>query len=79
MYWVLVYPLQEREIAMTRKVVLVLVSMVFVFSASVVLAQDAELFGLTGKAGGDYPVVLAPDTEYEFAFEVFNSAPAESI
>lgn len=36
-------------------------------------AQDEDVFGLTGKAGGEYPVVLENNTEYEFAFEVFNT------
>ena len=46
--------------------------MVFAFSASA-MAQD--VFHLEGTANGDSPpVTLAPETEYEFAFDVFNDA-----
>ena len=37
-------------------------------------AVEEPVFHVEATAGGDYPVVLAADTEYEFAFDVFNDA-----
>ncbi|MDP8225262.1 MAG: hypothetical protein P9L99_18015 [Candidatus Lernaella stagnicola] len=58
---------------MSRKLVLILVAFVFVLSASFAWAQEDDVFGLTGTANGEFPATLAPDTEYSFAFDVFNS------
>jgi len=38
---------------------------------------EGDPFSLTGTANGEYPVVLASETEYEFAFEVFNEGGGE--
>ena len=57
---------------MLMRILAVSMVMVFVFAGAVMAQEDA--FHLEGSADGDYPVDLAPTTEYEFAFEVFNDA-----
>jgi len=34
--------------------------------------DSTDIFGLTGTAGGAYPVMLKANTQYDFAFDVFN-------
>lgn len=59
---------------MSKKFLLIALMMASVFAMSgMVMAQD-EPFGLTGTAGGASAVTLQPDTAYEFAFEVSNTA-----
>ena len=70
-------PVEERRDNVSKKFLLIALSMTFVFAMSTfALAQDddADPFSLTGTANGEYPLVLAPDTEYEFAFDVFNDS-----
>lgn len=58
---------------MSRKLLFIALAMTFTFAASA-MAQD-DPFGLTGYADGNMPpLVLDNNTEYTFAFDVFNQS-----
>ena len=56
---------------MVKRILLIAVAVCF-FAVPSVMAQDA--FHLEGTADGEFPVTLAPETAYTFAFDVFNDA-----
>ena len=57
---------------MFQKLTIVTLVLVFAFAATA-LAQEEE-FHVEGAADNQFPIDLAPNTEYEFAFDVFNDA-----
>lgn len=63
---------------MFKKFLLIALMMAAVFAMSgMVMAQDddaTEVFGLTGTANGESSVALVAGTDYEFAFDVFNTS-----